>query len=399
MHPMIEEIETDIIIIGGGISGLWTLNRLRAEGYQAILLEANALGAGQTLKSQGIIHGGLKYALTGILSSSSSALENMPNRWKACLNGKGEIDLSKVKILSPDQLLWSTGSLSSDMVSFLASQTLKSHIQKLKKSEYPTVLQHPQFKGQVYRLEELVLDTVSLIQALSQVPQDCIFQANPELVFSNDTSRVSHVLIKKEKQTIKLSAKRFLLTAGEGNEDLVKKTNHLSIAMQRRPLHMVIVKWPENHPFFGHCMDKSINPRITITSHKTSGGHCIWYLGGELAEQGIHRTASEQIDTTKREINDLFPWLNLSKTQWASFLVNRAEAKQPGQKRPDSIFVQSLENLIIAWPTKLALAPLLSDSVLKMLEEQGITSKSEFVNLPVFLEKAPIAIPIWDQLF
>ena len=49
---------TDIVVFGGGIAGLWLLNRLRDEGYDAILLEADGLGAAQTLASQGIIHGG-----------------------------------------------------------------------------------------------------------------------------------------------------------------------------------------------------------------------------------------------------------------------------------------------------------------------------------------------------
>ena len=48
-----------IIIIGGGIAGLWMLNRLRAEGYDVMLLEKNQLGAGQTIASQGMIHGGI----------------------------------------------------------------------------------------------------------------------------------------------------------------------------------------------------------------------------------------------------------------------------------------------------------------------------------------------------
>ena len=57
---MTPSYSTDIIIFGGGIAGLWLLNRLHNEGYQAILLETEALGGSQTIASQGIIHGGLK---------------------------------------------------------------------------------------------------------------------------------------------------------------------------------------------------------------------------------------------------------------------------------------------------------------------------------------------------
>ena len=42
------KVDVDALIIGGGIAGLWTLRRLRDEGYNAVLLEDEVLGAGQT---------------------------------------------------------------------------------------------------------------------------------------------------------------------------------------------------------------------------------------------------------------------------------------------------------------------------------------------------------------
>ena len=53
-------VTTDIVIFGGGIAGLWLLNRLQQQGLDVILLESAGLGGGQSLASQGIIHGGLK---------------------------------------------------------------------------------------------------------------------------------------------------------------------------------------------------------------------------------------------------------------------------------------------------------------------------------------------------
>ncbi|MEZ5480827.1 MAG: FAD-dependent oxidoreductase [Porticoccaceae bacterium] len=60
-HPE-QTINVDIAIIGGGIAGLWLLNRLVSAGYNAILFEQSALsGSDQTVASQGMIHGGIKY--------------------------------------------------------------------------------------------------------------------------------------------------------------------------------------------------------------------------------------------------------------------------------------------------------------------------------------------------
>ncbi|MDF1765148.1 MAG: FAD-dependent oxidoreductase, partial [Gammaproteobacteria bacterium] len=91
---------TDIVLFGGGIAGLWLLNRLRNAGYSAVLLEADSLGGAQTLASQGIIHGGLKYALGGSVTDAANAIAQLPARWRACFEGSGEIDLSGCEVLS-----------------------------------------------------------------------------------------------------------------------------------------------------------------------------------------------------------------------------------------------------------------------------------------------------------
>ena len=112
---------TDAVIIGGGIAGLWLLNRLCNRGYNAILLEHRALGSDQTLASQGMIHGGIKYSLGGALTGASEAIADMPDHWRACLRGEGDVDLSRAKILSDHFYLWSTASLTSLLGGFLAS--------------------------------------------------------------------------------------------------------------------------------------------------------------------------------------------------------------------------------------------------------------------------------------
>ena len=97
----------DIVLFGGGIAGLWLLHRLRQTGYNAVLLEASKLGSEQTFLSQGIIHGGLKYSLSGSLSNAENNIARMPERWRACFRGQGEIDLSDSLISSARYYMWS----------------------------------------------------------------------------------------------------------------------------------------------------------------------------------------------------------------------------------------------------------------------------------------------------
>ena len=79
---------TDILIVGGGVAGLWLNARLRRAGYATVLVESASLGGGQSVKSQGIIHGGAKYALHGALTGASEAIADMPRRWRACSTGQ-----------------------------------------------------------------------------------------------------------------------------------------------------------------------------------------------------------------------------------------------------------------------------------------------------------------------
>ncbi len=53
----------DVLLIGGGVAGLWALDVLTSRGLSCLLAEAGELGRGQTVASQGIVHGGLKYTL------------------------------------------------------------------------------------------------------------------------------------------------------------------------------------------------------------------------------------------------------------------------------------------------------------------------------------------------
>ena len=77
-----EALKVDVLIVGGGIAGLWLLAELRAKGYQ-VILASDELGKGQTIASQGIIHGGTKYALSGKLTGATLAIGDMPRLWRA----------------------------------------------------------------------------------------------------------------------------------------------------------------------------------------------------------------------------------------------------------------------------------------------------------------------------
>src|SRR5690606_18518099 len=354
-EPMSTPLYTDICILGGGIAGLWLNARLRQQGYSTLLVEPHALGGGQSSKSQGIIHGGTKYALHGKLTTAAEAIAGMPDRWRACLAGSGELDLRDVRVLSAHHYLWSPGNLISNLAGFLAGKALRGRVDSVKGSELPAVFANPAFKGKVYRLSELVLDVPDVVRKLAELGGDSLISGPVRI--AGGSEGVTAVQVGDQP----IIARRYVLTAGEGNEALLQGAGILQPAMQRRPLQMVLVKGPNLPALYAHCLGSSPKPRITVTTHPCSDGQWCWYLGGDLAEQGTDMPADQLIQRARQELQELLPWVDLRDCEWATLPVTRAEPAQSGLVRPDNAYLQAVGNALICWPTKLALAPDLSD--------------------------------------
>jgi len=346
-----ELMKVDVAIIGGGIAGLWTLAKLRAEGYAVILIESKAIGGIQSIGSQGIIHGGTKYALGGKLGDSAKAIGDMPAIWKSCLAGQGEIDLSAAKVQTQSQLMWSTKGVVSKMAGFFAGKMMQDRMQKIDQSDYPPPFDQDAFKGDIYQLNEPVLDTASLMSTLFNQLESCCLKADVQL----DPRNPSLISCKQDSFTLEILATNLVLTAGAGNADLLKQLHRETPKMQKRPVHMTMLKG-ELPDLFAHCLGASASPRVTITSSKV-GAETVWYVGGGISETGVTRSSAEQITACKKELASVMPWVNFNKVQWATVMFDRAEVKTASGQRPESSFVEKNDNVITVWPTKLAFAP------------------------------------------
>ena len=389
---MPESLSTDVLIVGGGVAGLWLNARLRRQGFATLLVDKGTLGGGQSVKSQGIIHGGTKYALHGALTGASEAIADMPRRWREALEGKGELDLSGVRLLSDAHYLWSPGTLAGNLTSFFASKAVRSRVGQVKGDELPPALQHPRFKGKVYRLSELVLDVPSLIARLPELAGDSLLACERIEPLLDDNELVGLRVDGRE-----IRAQRIVFSAGGGTAELLASLGLQQPAMQRRPLHMVIVKAPTLKPLYAHCLGGGTKPRITVTSHPTADGEWVWYLGGDLAEaDGVARDEAAQIAVAKKELAELVPWIDLSSAQWATLRIDRAEPAQSALARPDNAFLAEQGRLLVGWPTKLALSPDFSDRVEAALARDGIRP----ANHPALpqLPRPPLTGPFWEGL-
>jgi hypothetical protein len=370
--------EVDLVIVGGGIAGLWLANVLTDRGYQLLVLEGDRLGGQQTLASQGVIHGGMKYALNGNLTRASQAISGMPERWRAALAGSGEIDLRAVSVLSNRYYLFAEASTLGRLTGFFASRSLAGRIEKLHPNDYPPVFRAPGFDGLVYALDDLVLDTRSLMTRLQATLEGRIYrhQLKPEQV----SMRNDGVDLAVNGGAI--SARQLVLCAGAGTQTLLDGLQLATPQMQIRPLHQVVVRHEHPHPLYAHCLTgiRAPEPRLTITSH-ADGKHWLWYLGGRLASDGVGMGSDALIAHSRAELKACLPWISMDDAEFSTARVERAEPKQSGRQRPDEAFACANGNTLICWPTKLSLAPDLADRVLGLLEPPAERAHGAHVDL------------------
>ena len=354
----------DVLVFGGGAAGLWCLHRLCRAGYKAILLESKALGSGQTIRAQGIIHGGGKYALRGVRDFAAvEATAKMPDRWRRSLAGELEPDLSATRVLSDRCHLWlPRGSAIARLQSFglmgFAAKTglLATKPQSLPKNEWPPALCDSALA--VYALAEPVIATGSFVTALAGQHRRVIFLYEPScLRLDEDGVRIGEVWLRP---------RSIVLTAGAGNGDLLVKTGGKSDAMQVRPLRMVLFRGnlPE---LFAHCI---IGGKTGLTITTPAPG--VWQVGGELAE----RLVGVQDDATARriavrEVRRWLPGLDLKSVEIALYHAVRAEARTATLRRPSGVHASEVApGVVIGWPTKLSMAPVLADEIFQLVQSK-----------------------------
>lgn len=387
-------MKLNTLIFGGGIAGLWLLEELRARGADPLLVERDALGAGQTICSQGILHSGLKYTLQGLVTPAARAARQMPELWQAALRGEGSVDLSQVSLRSPHCYLWRTNDFSSRLGMFGAHIGLKVTPETVDADARPAVFQD--CPGPVARVAEPVIDPGDLLRVLAEQNHDRIIRIDSADFDPPSAGEIQSLRLRSADRTIELRPRHLIFAAGKGNETLRSACGLSNTVTQRRPLQMVMVRGdlPE---CFGHCVDGA-KTRVTITSARDRAGRVVWQLGGQVAELGVNGSPHDAITFARQELKAVLPGVNFQNAEWGSYRIDRAEERMRLGGRPDSISIIQEGNILTVWPTKLVLAPLLAQQVCERLNVTPSGSSQNDPNLFADWERPSVALPPWERL-
>ncbi|MCE2462213.1 MAG: FAD-dependent oxidoreductase [Pseudomonadales bacterium] len=312
------DLSVDAAIVGGGISGLWIANLLVGRGLSVVICEPRGVGGVQTLASQGIVHSGAKYGRDGT-PPLSGALKAMPDRWRACLRGEGEIDLRGVRVLSQE------------MRFRIGDEALK--------------------------LDELVLDTVSLVRRLAAPVADrVVAQAvGPESLIVDESG-----VARLEVADCTILAGTYVFTAGAGNAALAQHAGFARTALRHRPLRQTIVRLRRDAKVYAHwaASDREAEPTLTVTSDGP-----VMSIGGKVADAGVQRAEAAQIERVRELLHEGFPDIDLDGADFETFAAVRAEPDAKTLRDVPDAFVAHQGNCLLCLPVKLSLAPRLGDLV------------------------------------
>ncbi len=398
-------LQLDVAIAGGGIAGLWLLDALVRAGYTAALFEADTLGGGQTIHSQGIIHSGAKYALGGKKTRNQQLLERMPGHWLGARDGHNPPDLSSARLASTEQYLAFPRSLLSLVIPIAARAVLAKSFSPVDRGRWPDAIRETGFRGTLVRLAEPVFDVPSVVAALGGQHAAHIRQGAIDTgKCTYDPAAQRHLITL---DGIQVAARWLVATSGGGNPDLARLTEageepdtDANVApAQERPLHMVLLKG--NLPaLFMHTDVSSGRPALTISSHATATGDPVWYLGGEIAEAGVGKTPADLLAEVRRQLTKYFPALPLDGVMGATVRISRHESATPDQRIPDGPVIRKggRPNTLVAWPTKLAYAPMLADAVLDHLDGPSGSAAPPLPGAPPPVADAPWDMADWRPL-
>jgi hypothetical protein len=269
--------------------------------------------------------------------------------------------------------------------------------QLLHEDDRPAVL--TRCPGPVARLDEPVIAPDSLLETLFSKHRSRILKVDAaDVAWDFDSRRnvravrLSHPAWGRQ---LTLTPRHVVLTAGKGNADLRRQLGLADGAMQCRALHMVLARGrlPELN---GHCVDGAAT-RVTITSDRASAGEIVWQIGGQIAEAGVSLDERTLIQRAKAEIEATIPGIELRGVEWSTYRVDRAEGATSGRTRPETVQVVREGNVLTAWPTKLALAPVLAERVAESLAPFESNSAIDGAILEDW-PRPEIARPPWETV-
>jgi hypothetical protein len=397
-NPERPPAEIDVVILGGGIQGLWLLRTMREAGYCAALIDRNHIGGAQTLHSHGFLHQGHAYPHADSLDAFRSA----GVKWEGFLAQAGDIHTRSEAFV---------GFLALANALFWEERWRSAQLPFTKLPRSPDALRYSAIE-RVYRTNQHSLSPRELIQHLRKAEASAVMRGDVEIVDVPVGARRGYVRL-KDKVSVEFRPRAIVLTAGTGNQEFLDKMRIGSlwqgapVPRNRRSL-MLVLRAAQGAPL----------PRISllvpdlwlfVVSQQMDDNSPVW-----LVSSGVDPTDDEQVSAPAdlalgiaRRLELLLPHVFAPEHRhrilfgayegWKAETVTSSRMDDPPETAPQ-IYVCPDAHVALVWPTKLTFAPVASERVLTVLRDRQILPGNHVVVLPPGLPSPEVGTERWAHM-
>jgi len=378
----IETIEVDVVVIGGGIQGLWLLGDLIDAGYNAILLERMRPGFGQTGHSHVFLHQGHIYAGMAKAGMPIADQNIILNRIKH-VQGANSIWQQELRsgrltglqpITSTFYMAFSNASRGEDFKDLCRRGSLTCDEPQTHPAEFGALTQR------LYQADGMCLDSNQLLTHLLQSGNLTERVGLCEIVSVQPTSSGRFHLIDKKK-SLRIEACAVVLSAGSGNEHLQGLFGLDALtngSKQQTVKTFMLVIGEINEPLPANTGMHLDFDGLFLVSRKDSNGRTVWLIGDKqrkLVAVPGDISAFDPVSwfrRTRLTLEKLFPKLISSPDdyEWGIYEASKAElwtqfGPDAAGKFPGSYHFKRVPALPVwlAWPTLLTFAPLVASLI------------------------------------
>jgi hypothetical protein len=362
------EVGLDVLIIGGGIQGIWMLKLLTEQGYSCVLLESGELCGGQTGHAHGGIHQGFMFGKREDLALAL-ADRHLHSRWAPVLEevqkGGSPWYYGFKSLVDAEMQYGLWNAIRREELS--RTQNIGGQLRIPWRVPVPPVLDGSEIIL-TYQSEELCIEPCDVIRAIAEkMSRPNIFKTDGHFRFGIERDRLTQVEVNVGLSSVVFKPNATVLAAGRTNVDLLHQIGPAAVLNRNacNPWHMLVIRDPQGRL---DALTGYFHRQFFLASRRTSDGATIWLLN-DSAQRGSDRVAARALYSKWRSVvaTDIVP----ESFEWGVYDAPAAELENEELPMHSPISATSHSGLPKAlwavWPNKMTLAPTQAEAVLAQL--------------------------------
>lgn len=351
----------DVVIIGGGVSGLLSAQKLSELGLKVALLEKHeTLASGPSTRNEGWLHRGTYHSVS--IKDHETAVEVA----KRCIYGHQQIKLFAPEAIESGQrplALLRDEAYLPEVLSRWGSADVQ--YRRLSHVEAGRVIPDAAFDraSAIFEVGEASINTRILYQKILSRARiaGCTFYLGHEItsISGNDLTSIG-----VDGSTLKLKAEKFVYAAGTGVKQLFKTFHDVDLPVRYWKSHLIITKrLATTGVFYLDAQEAAMmhHGNVTIVGFNEDA---------VLSERPSYEVIDENIINVERGLRRIFPsWSDKNSKNVACVKVDLATAASTARSLNIAI-TEPVPGHIIIMPGKMTEAPFLVDGLITLIHNE-----------------------------